>query len=69
VTEISDLLASLVGKRIEGGCERCDAYQTVEPDEWGARVTIHHDQWCFAQRRFDAIGNRAARRVAAKRRR
>lgn len=37
----------LDGQRIEGGCQHCDAYQTVDPMAAGAWVlTVHHDDWC-----------------------
>jgi hypothetical protein len=44
---IDAMLAPLAGKRIAGGCDSCDAYQTVravEPGLW--TVTVHHDDWC-----------------------
>jgi hypothetical protein len=41
------MLGPLDGKRISGGCEHCDAHQTVEPVEAGVwTLTIHHDDWC-----------------------
>jgi hypothetical protein len=40
-----DLMADL--GRIPGGCEDCDAYQTVEPTEPGVyKLTVHHDASC-----------------------
>lgn len=44
---LAELFAPLVGKRIHGGCELCDAYQTIRPIdylEWG--VTVFHDDDC-----------------------
>lgn len=41
------MFGPLEGGRIPGGCESCDAYQTVEPiraDIW--RITTHHDDTC-----------------------
>lgn len=37
----------LEGEEIPGGCEECDAFQTVEPVEanlW--KLTVHHDPDC-----------------------
>lgn len=37
------------GATILGGCDRCDAYQVVGADHYGAnlhRIAIHHDEWC-----------------------
>jgi len=46
-SEMLATLGPLEGKRIPGGCDHCDAYQTVEPIEAGAwRVVVHHDDWC-----------------------
>jgi hypothetical protein len=44
---VDDLLAQLVGYRIDGGCDDCGAYQTVRLDAdevWV--VTVHHDDCC-----------------------
>jgi hypothetical protein len=45
----SATLAALDGARIAGGCDHCDAYQTVHANYWGPnahRLSIHHDDWC-----------------------
>jgi hypothetical protein len=40
-------LGPLDGERIPGGCDQCDAYQTVEPAAPGVwTMTVHHDDWC-----------------------
>lgn len=40
-------LGPLDGGEIPGGCELCDAYQTVRPVEAGVwDITVHHDDWC-----------------------
>ena len=44
-------LEAMTGHRIPGGCDDCDAYQTVErrPDDaWGGVyvLTVHHDDGC-----------------------
>lgn len=46
---VSGLLAALDGARIRGGCEHCDAYQTVHAHAHGAdlhRITVCHDDDC-----------------------
>ncbi len=44
---VARLLGPLDGARIAGGCECCEAYQTVEPVAAGVWVnTIHHDEGC-----------------------
>ncbi len=41
------MLGPREGERIPGGCDRCDAYQTVEAVEPGIwRIDVHHDNWC-----------------------
>jgi len=43
----ADLFGPLDGARIPGGCDQCDAYQTVSPLTAGAwQMTVHHDDWC-----------------------
>jgi ribosomal protein L37AE/L43A len=44
---LRDLLAPLDGRRIPGGCEHCDAYQTVRPMADGIwACVISHDNSC-----------------------
>jgi hypothetical protein len=44
---IHDLLAALDGAHIPGGCDDCDAYQTLETEGSGVSVlTVHHDASC-----------------------
>jgi hypothetical protein len=41
------MVGPLEGGRIPRGCDRCDAYQVVEPvmaGVWG--VNVYHDDWC-----------------------
>lgn len=41
------LFGPLDGARIPGGCEDCDAYQTVRPGIAGVwHINVHHDSWC-----------------------
>lgn len=44
---IARRLGPLDGKRIPGGCETCDAFQTAESVSAGVwKITVHHDEWC-----------------------
>ncbi|MGH3844383.1 MAG: hypothetical protein ACRDS0_23490 [Pseudonocardiaceae bacterium] len=52
-SSVTDLLRSLVGTEIPGGCDDCLAYRTVaaDPDHprlW--RLTVHHDATCPSYR-------------------
>jgi hypothetical protein len=45
--DLARTLGPLDGARIPGGCEVCDAYQTVAPAVAGVwTITVHHDDWC-----------------------
>jgi hypothetical protein len=51
MSDINDLLRDLYqhvdGEQIPGGCDQCDAYQTMSPIEgmvW--RMLVHHDDDC-----------------------
>lgn len=44
---MTQLLGPLDGARIPGGCDTCDAYQTVRRLARGVwDVTVYHDDWC-----------------------
>jgi len=46
-TDVARVLGPLDGARIAGGCDTCDAYQTVKPDGAGIwRITVWHDPDC-----------------------
>lgn len=46
-TDLAAMLGPLDGDRIPGGCDTCDAYQTVHPLTAGVwSLTVHHDDWC-----------------------
>jgi hypothetical protein len=46
-TAVARALGPLDGARLPGGCDRCDAYQTVTPATAGVwAITVHHDDWC-----------------------
>jgi hypothetical protein len=43
------IIASLDGAQVPGGCDHCDAYQTVRAHADGPglhKITVHHDEWC-----------------------
>jgi hypothetical protein len=47
---VNKVLEQLIGSQICGGCESCDAFQTVAARRPGAYVlTVHHDAWCPEQ--------------------
>lgn len=42
-----DYLEQMTGQRIPGGCDQCDAYQTVDTSNAPVyRLSVHHDEWC-----------------------
>jgi hypothetical protein len=46
---LRELLAKMNGAKVYGGCDECDAYQTMEADPDLPHVfhlRIHHDDWC-----------------------
>ena len=44
---VAKILGPLDGGRIPGGCDSCDAYQTVTAGSAGMwHIHIHHDDWC-----------------------
>jgi hypothetical protein len=53
--DVARLLGPLEGRRIPGGCDQCDAYQTVEPIEAGVwKTTVHHDDGCPVLAAYEA---------------
>jgi hypothetical protein len=47
-------LGPLEGARIPGGCDGCDAYQTVDAVESGVwKITVHHDDGCPVLKRIE----------------
>ena len=46
------------GQRVRGGCDSCDAFQTLEEvDEGVWSLTVHHDDWCPVLRAMNAGTN------------
>lgn len=46
-TCLDDLAAAIGDQRIRGGCDDCDAYQTMSERSAGVfSVTVHHDESC-----------------------
>ena len=44
---LDDLFHKAEGQAIPGGCDRCDAYQTIESLEPSVHIIrVHHDDWC-----------------------
>jgi hypothetical protein len=47
MTSFDDLFSQIEDQPIPGGCDACDAYQTVEAVAPGVHsLTVHHDDWC-----------------------
>lgn len=45
----SMVIRSMDGAKIPGGCDHCNAYQTIGADYWGPdthRIITRHDDWC-----------------------
>jgi hypothetical protein len=45
----SELIRSMDGAQVPGGCDQCDAYQVVVADRWGPNmhsIEVRHDDWC-----------------------
>ena len=58
MSALDDLFEQIEDQPIPGGCERCDAYQTVESPGPGVHVIhVHHDDWCPLVRRSAAETN------------
>jgi hypothetical protein len=58
MSPLNDLFKKAAGKQIPGGCDLCDAYQTVEKQMPGMHVlTVHHDDWCPTLRALNAEAN------------
>ena len=52
---IARMLGPLDGARIPGGCDMCDASQTVTPISAGVwTINVHHDAWCPFLRNLEA---------------
>jgi hypothetical protein len=50
---ITQWAASLDGAEISGGCDTCDAHQTVHVIDRGVtNIRVHHDQWCPSYQRM-----------------
>ena len=55
---LDDLHEQTEDEPIPGGCERCNAYQTVEKVEDAMyALVVHHDAWCSFLRAREARAN------------
>ncbi len=45
------------GRRIQGGCASCDAFQTLDGDDGVFVLTVHHDDDCPELRAMRAGSN------------
>lgn len=47
--DLNQLATALAGRKLPGGCDDCNAYQTLHPDPDHPHIThlrIHHDDTC-----------------------
>ena len=58
---INEFLAKHDGT-IPGGCDQCDAEQTLRNENGMWRITIAHDDWCPFLKAFQKRQRKAARR-------
>jgi len=49
---LAELFEALSGQRIPGGCDDCNAYQTMTQQDRIHVLTIHHDDTCPTWRRM-----------------
>jgi hypothetical protein len=58
MSALDDLFAQIEDQPFPGGCEHCDALQTVREESPGVYVlTVAHDDWCPALRAMKAGSN------------
>ena len=43
---LTEIFEQMAGQRIPGGCDTCDAYQTMGEKDEIFVITVHHDDWC-----------------------
>lgn len=54
---VAAILGPLDGARVAGGCDHCDAYQTVQPRTAGVwDLYVHHDDSCPVLRYVEEVG-------------
>lgn|GEM_PF-1884895 len=47
MSELDDLFRQTEDQPIPGGCDRCEAFQTVDSPTPGVHIIhVHHDDWC-----------------------
>ncbi|MGO8870933.1 MAG: hypothetical protein ACLQPH_05930 [Acidimicrobiales bacterium] len=58
MSPLDDLFSQLGDQQIPGGCDQCDAYQTMETVSPGVHmIRVHHDDWCPFLRAGEAGSN------------
>ena len=53
MNSIGEVLAALIGQRIPGGCDDCDAYQTMQTVDGIFILSVHHDDTCPTLHRIE----------------
>lgn len=57
-SQLDDLFDQTDDRPIPGGCDSCDAYQTMQVVSPGVYVmNVHHDDWCPVLRSTNAVTN------------
>ena len=46
MSDLDELLEGMAGQRIPGGCDTCNAYQTMTGTSGVHMINIHHDDCC-----------------------
>ncbi len=54
MSDIGDILQSLTGQRIPGGCDECDAYQEITRQHGIHVINVCHDDTCPTWRQIKA---------------
>jgi hypothetical protein len=58
VSGFDELFKKVDGEQIPGGCDHCDAYQTVKVVSPGVHeIQVSHDDWCPVLRAIQAGEN------------
>ena len=60
MSDLDQLFAAMAGRQIPGGCDDCDAYQTMTQQHGIHVINIHHDDTCPTWRQHQAITHQEA---------
>jgi hypothetical protein len=58
MSDLDDIFGEFHDRAVPGGCDSCNAFQTVETVRPGVHIIhINHDAWCVAYRSMNAEAN------------